>query len=248
MPSKIDLNADVGEGIGDDSAIIPLVTSANIACGAHAGDEVTMRRCIEIATEHGVAIGAHPGHENRSNFGRVAISIDEAATHRLVLDQLQRLAVIAKESSASVRYVKPHGALYHQANADNAVARGIVNAITDFDGQTALLGQSGSRLAKLAAEAGVSYFAEGFADRAYEPDSTLTPRSEAGALLHGDRVVQQAVRLATAGEALTRGGATVAVPCDSLCLHGDTPGAVANARAVRAALEDAGVSLHAFSA
>ncbi|TWU00298.1 LamB/YcsF family protein [Botrimarina colliarenosi] len=247
MPT-IDLNADVGEGAGNDAELIPLVTSANIACGGHAGDALTMAAAVRWAIDHGVAIGAHPGHEDREHFGRQEIAITPDALRRLLFAQVDRLHSVAAGLGGEVRYVKLHGALYHQTGRDAALAAAVVAFVHDYHTPLALLGQAGTALQEAADRADVAYFAEAFADRAYLDDGTLAPRSLPGAMLASESaVVAQAGRLARDGVAVSMSGKEIAIRCDSLCLHGDGANAVELTRAVRAALEAEGITLRAFS-
>ncbi|MEO1497246.1 MAG: 5-oxoprolinase subunit PxpA [Planctomycetota bacterium] len=251
MPPNLDLNADVGEGVGDDAdetALIALVTSANIACGAHAGDERSMVRAVEAAVANVVAIGAHPGHDDRENFGRTAHPLDEHSACDLVAPQLEVLQHLCDDRGAGVRYVKLHGALYHQAEEDEPIARGVVRAVTAADRSLALLGQPNGVLSRIAGEHDVRFGREAFADRAYRADGRLVARGEADALLTAGDAAEQAARLATRGEVVAMDGSRVTIACDSLCVHGDHPGAIATARSVRDALAERGVTLQAFTA
>jgi 5-oxoprolinase (ATP-hydrolysing) subunit A len=237
----VDLNADLGEGfgawrLGDDEALLDVVTSANVACGFHAGDPSTMRRVCAAAAARGVAIGAQVGYRDLAGFGRRRIDYDPDELRDDLLYQIGALDAFARLAGSRVGYVKPHGALYNTAVRDEGQAGAVVAAVAGYDASLPVLGLPGSALLRLAAEAGLRPVEEGFADRRYRPDGTLTPRTEPAALLTGTgEVVAQALRLAT-------GTGRVA----SLCLHGDTPGAVTLARAVRAALDDADVPLGPF--
>jgi UPF0271 protein len=238
----VDLNSDLGEGfgawrLGDDEALLDVVTSANVACGFHAGDPSTMRRVCAAAAVRGVAIGAQVGYRDLAGFGRRRIDYDPDELRDDLLYQIGALDAFARLTGSRVGYVKPHGALYNTAVRDERQAGAVVAAVAGYDASLPVLGLPGSALLRLAAEAGLRPVEEGFADRRYRPDGTLTPRTEPDALLTGTgEVVAQALRLAT-------GTGRVA----SLCLHGDTPGAVALARAVRAALDGAGVRLAPFA-
>ncbi|MDO5534968.1 MAG: 5-oxoprolinase subunit PxpA [Propionibacteriaceae bacterium] len=235
MPS-IDLNADLGEGMGDDAALLAVVSSANVACGAHAGDLRIARATIEAAVARGIAIGAHPSYKDRDHFGRRPLAVAPDALRADVAEQLAWLDAIASGANAHLTYVKPHGALYNTIVTDESQAGAVVDAIADFRPGLAVLGLPGSAFLRLAAQAGLRPVAEGFADRAYTAAGTLVPRAEPGAVLHDpDAVAEQAVRLATGG--------TIA----SLCLHGDTPGAVALAHRVRDRLQDAGLTIAPFA-
>ena len=237
----MDLNADLGEGfgawrLGDDEALLDVVTSANVACGFHAGDPSTMRRVCAAAAARGVAIGAQVGYRDLAGFGRRRIDYDPDELRDDLLYQIGALDAFARLAGSRVGYVKPHGALYNTAVRDERQAGAVVAAVAGYDASLPVLGLPGSALLRLAAEAGLRPVEEGFADRRYRADGTLTPRTEPDALLTGTgEVVAQALRLAT-------GTGRVA----SLCLHGDTPGAVTLARAVRAALDDADVPLGPF--
>jgi UPF0271 protein len=236
----VDLNADLGEGfgvwrLGEDEALLDVLTSANVACGFHAGDPSTMRRVCLAAAERGVAIGAQVGYRDLAGFGRRRIEYAHDDLRDDLLYQIGALDAFARLAGTRVRYVKPHGALYNTAVADEVQAAAVVAAVAGYDPSLPVLGLPGSALLRLAAEAGLPALPEGFVDRGYRPDGTLVPRSEPGALLAEEAAVAQAVRL-------SREGAV-----QSLCVHGDTPGAVALARAVRAALTGAGVPLRPFS-
>lgn len=241
----IDLNADVGEGLDEvDAALLPLLTSANIACGGHAGDEETMARVVELALRHGVAIGAHPGYPDREGFGRRPMGLAVAELRDTVVDQLERLAGVARRARATIVHVKPHGALYNAAASDADVAAVVAEAVRASAPSLVLVGLAGSRLLEAGRAAGLAVAAEGFADRAYEPDGRLRSRDRAGAV-HDDpaRVAAQAVDIARDRRVALEAGGWLAVEADTLCLHGDTPGAVANALAVREALARAGVEV-----
>ena len=239
-PSTLDLNADVGESfgrwqLGDDEALFPHLTSANVACGFHAGDPLTLRRTCEVAVHHGVAIGAQVGYRDLAGFGRRFVDVPPAELAADVLYQIGALDGIARAAGGGVAYVKPHGALYHAVTRHEGQARAVVEAVLAYGGLP-VLGLPGSHLLALAAEAELPTVPEGFADRAYQPDGSLVPRGEPGAVLDDPAAAaEQAVRLAAAGRVR------------SLCVHGDSPGAVAIAAAVRAALDDAGVTVAAFA-
>jgi UPF0271 protein len=253
----MDLNADLGEGFGswtltDDEALLSVVTSANIACGFHAGDPVTMRRVCEGAVARGVRIGAQVSYRDLAGFGRRAMDVPRAELADELTYQIGALEVFARAAGAGVAYVKPHGALYNRAVRDEAQAAAVVDAVTAFDRAYGrllpVLGLPGSALLRLAAAAGLPTVTEAFADRAYTPEGTLVPRTEPGAVLHDPAaVVAQALGIAVAGEAVTVSGGKVPVAAASLCLHGDTPGAAALATRVRGALEQAGVAIEAFA-
>jgi UPF0271 protein len=244
----IDLNADLGEGfgvwqLGDDDALLGLVTSANVACGFHAGDPSTMRRVCERAAALGVAVGAQVSYRDLPGFGRRFIDVEPGELADDVLYQLAALDGIARATGSRMTYVKPHGALYNAVVDHEAQARAVVQAVTAFDDRLAILGLPGSALLRTAEAAGLRTVSEGFADRGYTPAGTLVPRREPGALVHDPATVaERAVRMATDGEVVAVDGTRVRVQVESVCVHGDTPGAVELARAVRAALETAGLT------
>ncbi len=248
----MDLNADLGEGYGvwrlaDDDALIALVTSANVACGFHAGDPSTMRRVCASAVARGVAIGAQVSYQDRAGFGRRHIDYDPAELTDDVLYQLAALDGFARVAGGRVRYVKPHGALYNTAVVDEVQAGAVVRAVREYDDTLPLLGLPGSALLRLGAAAGLRTVAEGFADRAYTPAGALVSRREPGALVTDeDTVVARAVRMATEGTVVAADGTNIAMTIESLCVHGDTPGAVSLARRVRAGLTEAGVTVQPF--
>jgi len=244
----IDLNSDLGEGAGHDAEIMPFVTSANIACGAHAGDERTMRETVALALRHGVAVGAHPGYRDRASFGRLPVSMDPLALIEEVSGQIRALRDIASAAGAAVRHVKAHGAMYNQAERDARIARTIATGIFDDarNGDLVVFAPPGSAMLAAAEGMDLRVAREGFVDRAYEADGTLRSRRLPGAV-HTDPAIAAAQALTIARERRVRAhdGTFVALEVDTLCLHGDTPGAPAIARAVRDALERAGISVRA---
>jgi UPF0271 protein len=252
-PRAIDLNADLGEGfgvwrLGDDDALLRIVTSANVACGFHAGDPATMRRVCARAAEASVAVGAQVSYRDLAGFGRRFIDVDPGELADDVLYQLAALDGIARASGTRVSYVKPHGALYNAAVAHEGQARAVVDAVAAYGGGLPVLGLPGSALLRAAETAGLPTVREGFADRGYTPTGTLVPRGEPGALVHDSaEVAERAVRMAVDGEVVAVDGTRVPVAVDSICVHGDTPGAVELARAVRAALDSAGLALASFA-
>lgn len=249
----MDLNADLGESfgswtMGDDASMFRLVTSANVACGFHAGDPLTMLDSCRAAFDLDVRVGAHVGYRDLTGFGRRSLDMSFDELFGDVLYQLGALDGVAHAVGASVDYVKPHGALYNRIVRDAEQAEAVVAAVHAYDPGLPVLGLPGSAWLTMAEEAGHPVFREAFVDRAYNPDGTLVPRSQEGAVLHSpDDVVAQAVRLATRGEIVAHDGTVVAVEADSLCIHGDTPGAVEMAAAVRKGLERAGVEIQAFA-
>ena len=225
-----------------------LVTSANVACGFHAGDPITMLDSCRAAYELDVTVGAHVGYRDLAGFGRRSLDASFDELFGDVLYQLGALDGVAHAVGASVDYVKPHGALYNRLVHDAGQAEAVVAAVSAYDPGLPILGLPGSELLKQAREAGHPVFVEAFADRAYQADGTLVPRSQEGAVLHDvDAVVERAVRMATKGEVVAVDGIVVQVRPDSLCIHGDTPGAVEMAAGVRAGLVAAGVELESFA-
>lgn len=256
MPlDSIDLNADLGEGFGrwtltDDERLLSVVTSANVACGFHAGDAATMRRVCELAAERGVRIGAQVSYRDLAGFGRRAMDVPAAELAAEVAYQIGALEVFARAAGSTVAYVKPHGALYNRVVRDEEQAAAVVDGVLLASGAAGLpvLGLPGSRLHEAAVKAGLPVVGEAFGDRAYRADGTLLPRGQEGAVLHdADQVVERAVSMARSGTVAAHCGQPVAVRARSLCLHGDTPGAVDLARRVRSALEAAGVVVEAFA-
>ena len=247
MLASIDLNSDLGEGAGTDAQLMPLISSANVACGAHAGDESTMRETVSLARRYGVAIGAHPGYPDRANFGRDPIAMASDDLSEEVARQIR--ALLAVDHDLKISHVKAHGALYNQAWADTEIANAIVAGVKKvFPPPTdvALFAAPRSALADAAHQGGLRVVREGFADRAYEPDGTLRSRKLAGALHTDPRVAaKQALSFVRDGGVRAHDGSFVAMTVDTLCLHGDTPGAPAIAAAVRVALDAAGVGVRA---
>ncbi|MCF6525283.1 LamB/YcsF family protein [Streptomyces sp. JJ36] len=254
----IDLNADLGEGFGrwrltDDEALLAVVTSANVACGFHAGDPATMRRVCELAAEHGVCVGAQVSYRDLAGFGRREMDVPAAELTAEVAYQIGALDVFARAAGTAVRYVKPHGALYHRASRDPEQAAAVVAGVRlagagPSGGPLPVLGLEGSALHEAAADAGLAAVPEAFADRGYRPDGTLVPRTETGAVLSDPgQVLKRAVTLARDGEVTAVDGSTVTVRARSLCLHGDTPGAAGLARRVRRELTASGIVVRAFA-
>ncbi|MGI5503941.1 LamB/YcsF family protein [Lentzea sp. CA-135723] len=245
----MDLNADLGEGyghwtLGDDQALLSVVTSANIACGYHAGDADTMRATCASAASAGTAVGAHVGYHDLPGFGRRFLDVAPDTLTNEVLAQLAALSTFAKIAGTRISYVKPHGALYNTLVRHEAQADAVVDAVRMFDPTLAVLGPPGAVWLKRAAVAGLRVWHEAFADRAYTSSGTLVPRTEPGAVLRDPaEIAARCVQLATEGWVRSVTGRPVRIQADSICVHGDTPGAVHIARTVRAALEAAGVAV-----
>ncbi|MCG5219549.1 5-oxoprolinase subunit PxpA [Streptosporangium sp. KLBMP 9127] len=249
----IDLNADLGEGfgiwrLGDDDALLDIVTSANLACGFHAGDPVTIRRTCAAAVDRGVTIGAQVSYRDLAGFGRREMDVDPEELCAEILYQLAAVDGIARAMGGRVSYVKPHGALYNRICRDAEQAEALVTAVADYSPGMPVLTLPGSAVHAVAAAQGVATITEAFADRAYTPAGTLVSRREPGAVLHDPGVVAaRAVRMAVEGTVTASDSSEVAVDARSICVHGDTPGAVGLARAVRESLIAAGVTLRPFS-
>ncbi len=250
---RIDLNADLGESfgawtMGQDALLMPLVTSANVACGYHAGDPATMRKTVRLARAHGVAVGAHPGFADLGGFGRREMQLTPQEIEDLVLYQIGALAAVAQSEGVRLQHVKAHGALYNMACKDEAMAEAIARAVVAFDPTLVLFGLPGSALLQAGLDAGLPVAAEAFADRAYRADGSLAPRSEPGSVIHEvDTVVARAVMMVREQAVVSTDGTVMQFEADTLCLHGDTPGAALLAAAVRRGLEDAGVLVAALT-
>jgi UPF0271 protein len=238
---SVDLNADVGEGM-DDAALLPYVTSANVACGLHAGDPTTMDQTVLLALARGVRVGAHPGYPDRANFGRVFVEMSADDIENLIVFQVAALQGFVRSRGGRVTHVKPHGALYHSAAEFPDVARAIAEGVRRVGEDLVLVGAAGSLLIGAGEDAGLGVAEEAFADRRYRADGTLVPRGQPGALLlDPDEAAEQAVRLARDGVAVAQDRTLVPVRADTVCLHGDTPGAVEIAKRIHELFRDAGV-------
>ncbi len=240
MP-RVDLNCDLGEGAGHDAELMPLITSANIACGAHAGDEATMRATVALALKHGVAIGAHPGFADRVNFGRSEMLLTSDEIHALVLRQIRELQIFARHAGARLAHVKPHGALYNLAARDAGPARAIAAAVHEADPRLVLVGLAGSKLLEAGVAGGLNTASEVFADRTYQADGSLTPRDRPDAFITDAKAaVAQVLRMVRDGIVTATDGTEVRIKADTVCLHGDGPHAVEFARRLRLELEAIG--------
>lgn len=253
MGMVIDLNADLGEGfgiwrLGDDLALLDIVTSANVACGFHAGDPVTIRRTCAAAVDRGVAIGAQVSYRDLAHFGRREMDLEPEELCAEVLYQLAAVDGIARAMGGRVSYIKPHGALYNRICRDAAQAQAVIEAVADYDPALPVLTLPGSVAHAVAAKEGVETVSEAFADRAYTADGLLQSRREPGSVIHDPAVVAaRAVRMAVEGSLVAVDGSVIPVPARSICVHGDTPDAVRLAQAVRDGLLEAGVVLQAFA-
>jgi len=246
--TTIDLNADLGEGDSNDEELLQIVSSCNVACGGHAGNADSMAATVCAAVVNGVCVGAHPGYPDRDGFGRVSGFLAGDALYESLTRQVTALADIAAQFGARLTHVKPHGALYNDAVADGDLADVIARAIAEAPGSPAFVGMANTELQLAAERHGLQFISEAFVDRAYEADGTLVSRSEPGAV-HSDLTVvtTQAVGLAEAGRVTARNGDVIQVRADTLCIHGDTPGAAEAARAVRDVLESHGVEIRAHT-
>lgn len=245
---SIDLNCDMGEGIGHDAALLSSVTSANIACGTHAGNEAVMRETVRAAVREGVAIGAHPGYEDRANFGRREMNLPPDHLRAQIEEQLHTLSEIVQNEGGQMTHVKPHGALYNQAALDGGIAETIAETVHDFDPSLYLVGLAGSELIAAGRRAGLRVAREGFADRSYRADGTLIPRNEPDALITDPEIAaRRAVEMASSARVLSDDGAEITLEIDTICIHGDSPGAPALARQLRAALREAGIDVRPFA-
>jgi 5-oxoprolinase (ATP-hydrolysing) subunit A len=251
---RIDLNCDMGESfgtyrLGDDEALMPLITSANVACGFHAGDPLVLERTVRLAQAHAVAVGAHPGYPDLSGFGRRDMALSPKEIEAAVLYQIGAVAAFCRAFGLPLVHVKAHGALYNAAARDPGIARAIARSIARFDRNLIMLGLASSpAMAEAAAAEGLRYAREAFADRMYNPDGTLQARSVPGSLIIDPAAVgEQAVQIAR-GSVVASNGASLPIQAETLCLHGDNPSAVANARAVRSALAAAGIEVRALAA
>lgn len=238
---RVDLNADMGEGMGDDAAMLGIVTSANVACGFHAGDPDTMLRTMRLAVEKGVGIGAHPGFADLEGFGRRRMVLPPDSLANLIRYQVGAAAAMAKAAGGRLRHVKLHGAMSNMAATDRTMALTCYRAALEVQGDLILMVQAATEMERAAVELGAAYAAEIFADRAYEEDGTLLDRSKPGAVLHdGAEAARRIAAMIAEGAIITASGKRIPSRIDTICVHGDTPGAVAMARELRAVLEKGG--------
>jgi len=243
MRIRIDLNADVGEGM-DDAALFPFITSANVACGMHAGSPAAMDRTVALALQRGVRVGAHPGYADRENFGRTEVALPDDELRALVLYQVAALDGIVRARGGVMSHVKAHGALYNRAARDGRLARCMAEAVRAFRSDLLLVGLAGSVQLEAARAVGLRAAGEAFADRRYLSDGSLMPRSQPGAILHDPaEAAEQALHIVRDHYAIASNGSRIAIDAQTLCLHGDTLGAAVIARAVREKLESAGLSV-----
>lgn len=242
--ASIDLNADLGEGESTTAELLALVSSCNIACGGHAGDRDSMSRAVLLAACAGVAVGAHPSYPDRAGFGRRSRRVGGERLYESLSQQVSVLVNLAADHGVDLVHVKPHGVLYHDAARFDDIAEIVARVVDECPGQPAIVGPPAGRLAVVAGNLGMRYVPEAFADRRYRPDGTLVPRDRPGAVLEDpDDVAAQAVSIATRGLVRTDTGSALEIAAKTLCVHGDTPGALDNARAVRRALDAAHVDV-----
>jgi UPF0271 protein len=246
--SSIDLNCDLGEGGGHDAAMMPLITSANVACGIHAGDVDTMREAVNLARHFGVAIGAHPSLNDRANFGRKEMKVSYREVHLYILTQTKLLQIIAQQCGVKVGHVKPHGALYNMAARDAELADAVACAVYDVDPSLVLFGLAGSCLLDAGRARGLQVASEVFADRTYQPDRSLTPRTQPDAMITDeDTAAAQVLRMIREGVVRATDGTDVSIQADTICLHGDGPAPVEFALKLNVKLKAEGFWLKAFS-
>jgi UPF0271 protein len=244
--TSVDLNADVGEGCGQDVSLMPLISSASIACGLHAGDADTMREAVALARAHNVVIGAHPSFPDREHFGRREMQLSVEDLHDCIVAQVRSLADIAASAGARLRHVKPHGALYNMAARDEELAAAVVDAIRSVDASLAVFGLAGSAVVAAASRMGLHSVSEAFADRAYRADGSLLPRDQPGSVLRdANEVAARAVTMARDGSVVAVDGSRIRIQADTICIHGDTPGAPALAIRIRDSLASAGIAVAA---
>lgn len=242
--TTIDINCDMGEGIGNDEAIMPFISSANIACGYHAGDEKTMWQTIELAKKYNVSIGAHPSFLDKENFGRREIILTTGEIYELITQQLFLFHEIAISADASIHHVKPHGTLYNMSAGDSSIANAIARAVKDFDQKLVLFGLSGSHSISEAKAIGLKTASEVFADRTYSDDGTLTPRSQPNALIeNAGRAVQQVLQTIKQGTVTTLSGKTISIVAETICIHGDGKHAVEFTRQIHDALKKENITI-----
>jgi 5-oxoprolinase (ATP-hydrolysing) subunit A len=242
-----DINCDMGEGIGNDAQLMPFISSANIACGYHAGNAATMQQTVQLAIEHHVAIGAHPSYNDIANFGRLAISLAPNEVYDIVCRQVKTLAAVCSANNVPLRHVKPHGALYNTAAKDLPTAQAIALAVKDCNHGLILYGLPGTFMQQAAKEAGIAFWGEAFADRSYQPDGTLTPRQEPGALINNTaEAVKQALQLVQTKTITTITGQVIPVDAGTICIHGDGEHALEFAKAIDAAFSNAGITINKY--
>ena len=242
----IDINCDMGEGVGNDELIMPYISSANIACGFHAGDEKTMRRTVELCKQYNVAIGAHPSYPDKENFGRTDMLLHPGEIYEVIVKQVNSLEKIAEENDMAVHHIKPHGALYNMAARDRSLAPFVCLAVLDTDARYILYGLSGSYLIKGGKSHGLKTVNEVFADRTYKDDGSLLPRNKPGALIEDtDKAVAQVLEMVKDGKVTSVSGKKIPIVAETVCIHGDGAHAVEFAKAINQALKKEGIEIRA---
>jgi UPF0271 protein len=240
----IDINCDMGEGMANDEAIMPYISSVNIACGYHAGDTDTIKRTIDLCLQHQVAIGVHPSFYDRENFGRTEMHIGDAALYDLICEQLDLFSAIAHESHAVLHHVKPHGALYNMATRNYTMSKIIANAVYSFDKQLILYGLAGSHLITAGNDVGLRTASEVFADRTYQNDGSLTPRTHANAIISSEsQAVAQILQMIHQQRVTATDGTVIPVHAETVCIHGDNPAAVTFAKAIHDAFKKSNIDI-----
>ena len=246
---KVDLNCDLGESFGNytcgmDASVIPHISSANVACGFHAGDPLVMQKTVALAAKHGTAVGAHPGFPDLVGFGRRNMAVSPAELKAMMIYQIGALKAFCRSQGVTLQHVKPHGAMYNMAAKDRKLADAICEAIAEVDDSLILLGLSGSEMLKAAKAKGLRCASEVFADRAYEPDGSLTPRALEGSVITDEEeAINRVLQMVKSGTVVARNGQVIPIEADSICLHGDGVKAVEFARRIRQALTDSGVEI-----
>ena len=244
----IDINCDMGEGMPNDAAIMPFISSASIACGYHAGDRDTMRKSVELCLKHSVAIGAHPGFHDKVNFGRTQVNLSTSALYDLVSTQLHDLNSICKEMNATLHHVKPHGAMYNMAAKDSEMSKTIAQAVLDFNKDLIYYGLSGSAMLTEATKIGLKTAHEAFADRTYQQDGSLTSRSEKNALIHSeDKMLDQVLLMIRESTVKTVSNILIPVQAETICIHGDGEHALPFAKAIHQRLKKEGINIQAIA-
>ena len=244
MPLSIDINCDLGEGCPNDAELMRYISSANIACGFHAGDHETMRRTVELAIENNVAIGCHPGYNDKANFGRIPQDLSFGEIHDIVCDQILRLRHLCETAGTKMRHLKPHGALYNQAARSREIAAAIVEGICAIDNSLSFFGLANSVMLEEAERVGLRTVSEVFADRTYQPDGYLTPRSQTDALIENvDKCIDQVLRMVREQKVIATDGTEVPIIADTICIHGDGERAVEFASAIHKALTKEGIEI-----
>ncbi len=240
----VDLNCDMGEGSPDDKSLMPFISSANIACGAHAGNETSIRETIALCMLHNVAVGAHPSFYDRENFGRTELKLDDTELYNLIIDQLRLFTSIATEMGATVHHIKPHGALYNMAAREKSIAASITKAVYGFDKSLVLYGLAGSYLITEGERTGLKTASEVFADRTYQPDGSLTPRSQPNALIEDEeRSVQQVLQMIQQQTVTAVDGTIIPIKAETICIHGDGRHAVAFTKRISESLKANGIEI-----